>query len=47
MLLAASKGTSVQLHCAGNDETMASNNITYLIKNRFERARVNVFISTY
>ncbi len=36
MLLAASKGTNVELQCAGDDEHVASDNISYLINNRFD-----------
>lgn len=36
MLLAASKGTEVQLNCSGNDATEATEAITTLINNRFD-----------
>lgn len=36
MLLAAAKGTELQLHCEGVDQDTASNAITELINNRFD-----------
>ena len=36
MLLAASKGTEVQLQCSGEDENAASDSIIQLINNRFD-----------
>lgn len=38
MLLAAAKGTKVQLHCNGADENAALETIVTLINNRFDEA---------
>lgn len=36
MLLAAAKGTDIQIHCEGADQDTASNAVTELINNRFD-----------
>ncbi|MEO0442517.1 MAG: HPr family phosphocarrier protein [Pseudomonadota bacterium] len=36
MLLAAAKGTEIELHCDGDDELSAQTAITTLINNRFD-----------
>ena len=36
MLLAAAKGTDVEVHCDGDDEVAANEAITTLINNRFD-----------
>lgn len=36
MMLAASKGTDLQLHCDGTDEQLAADAIMTLIANRFD-----------
>ncbi len=38
MLLAAAKGTEVQLQCDGSDEDVAANAITELVNNYFDEA---------
>ncbi|WP_101757612.1 HPr family phosphocarrier protein [Oceanicoccus sp. KOV_DT_Chl] len=38
MMLAASKGTELDLQCDGSDEARAMNALTELINNRFEEA---------